>query len=344
MTMEEDQTKFTKLFVGGIPYHSADETLKEYFEQFDDIVEAVIIRERNSQRSKGYGFVTMATKEGAERACVNKRPIIDGRRANVDLAYLGAKPKPTTEGAATEGAATPECPSAPSSPTDRQADVDLTNLEAKQKSEQDNTATAECSSPSTLTAPFEIVSATGNDSTQSTSEKQFPNHSTVQNRHKYEAQRKPTRVRGMQAVTPNLPLLNTMIYYQGNMPPYSPPSRVAPVDPNFLDQTTRGNFVTFMPAQGPVTPPIQNTSMSMQCLPHFGQVPPQPTSTELIPSPRFIYSVPVWYVEQGGVTCGPVSLEPLSRYSQAPLISAEIDRNSNGGFSACNMYPITSYY
>ena len=58
MTMEEDQTKFTKLFVGGIPYHSADETLKEYFEQFDGIVEAVIIRERNSQRSKGYGFVS----------------------------------------------------------------------------------------------------------------------------------------------------------------------------------------------------------------------------------------------------------------------------------------------
>lgn len=58
MTGEEDQTKFTKLFVGGIPYHSADETLKEYFEQFDDIVEAVIIRERTSQRSKGYGFVS----------------------------------------------------------------------------------------------------------------------------------------------------------------------------------------------------------------------------------------------------------------------------------------------
>lgn len=57
MTDEED-TKFTKLFVGGIPYHSADETLKEYFEQFDEIVEAVIIRERNSQRSKGYGFVS----------------------------------------------------------------------------------------------------------------------------------------------------------------------------------------------------------------------------------------------------------------------------------------------
>ena len=55
---DEDVTKYTKLFVGGIPYHTEDETMKEYFLQFDDIVEAVIIRERNSQRSKGYGFVS----------------------------------------------------------------------------------------------------------------------------------------------------------------------------------------------------------------------------------------------------------------------------------------------
>lgn len=55
---DEDATKYTKLFVGGIPYHTEDETMKEYFLQFDDIVEAVIIRERNSQRSKGCGFVS----------------------------------------------------------------------------------------------------------------------------------------------------------------------------------------------------------------------------------------------------------------------------------------------
>lgn len=55
---DEDATKYTKLFVGGIPYHTEDETMKEYFLQFDDIIEAVIIRERNSQRSKGYGFVS----------------------------------------------------------------------------------------------------------------------------------------------------------------------------------------------------------------------------------------------------------------------------------------------
>lgn len=35
----------------------------------------------------------MATREGAECACANPNPIVDGRKANVNLAYLGAKPK-----------------------------------------------------------------------------------------------------------------------------------------------------------------------------------------------------------------------------------------------------------
>lgn len=35
----------------------------------------------------------MADKEAAERACTNPNPVIEGRRANVNLAYLGAKPK-----------------------------------------------------------------------------------------------------------------------------------------------------------------------------------------------------------------------------------------------------------
>ena len=41
-----------------------------------------------------YGVqVTMADKEGAEKACSVPTPVIDGRRANVNLAYLGAKRK-----------------------------------------------------------------------------------------------------------------------------------------------------------------------------------------------------------------------------------------------------------
>jgi RNA-binding protein 38 len=37
--------------------------------------------------------VTMADREAAERAVKDANPIIDGRKANVNLAYLGAKPR-----------------------------------------------------------------------------------------------------------------------------------------------------------------------------------------------------------------------------------------------------------
>lgn len=35
----------------------------------------------------------MASREGAEQACAIPNPVVDGRKANVNLAYLGAKPK-----------------------------------------------------------------------------------------------------------------------------------------------------------------------------------------------------------------------------------------------------------
>lgn len=50
-------TTFTKIFVGGLPYHTTDKTLKEYFEQFGDIEEAVVITDRQTGKSRGYGFV-----------------------------------------------------------------------------------------------------------------------------------------------------------------------------------------------------------------------------------------------------------------------------------------------
>ncbi|PAV55566.1 hypothetical protein WR25_09923 [Diploscapter pachys] len=93
-------TTFTKIFVGGLPYHTSDKTLHEYFEQFGDIEEAVVITDRQTQKSRGYGFVTMKDRAAAERACKDPNPIIDGRKANVNLAYLGAKPRTNVQLAA----------------------------------------------------------------------------------------------------------------------------------------------------------------------------------------------------------------------------------------------------
>ncbi|CAL1533249.1 unnamed protein product [Lymnaea stagnalis] len=89
----QKDTQYTKIFVGGLPYHTTDQSLREYFDKFGDIEEAVVITDRQTGKSRGYGFVTMSDKLAAERACKEPNPIIDGRKANVNLAYLGAKPR-----------------------------------------------------------------------------------------------------------------------------------------------------------------------------------------------------------------------------------------------------------
>ncbi|CAF2304138.1 hypothetical protein BRARA_D02818 [Brassica rapa] len=92
-----NDTKLTKIFVGGLAWETQKDTMRRYFEQFGEIVEAVVITDKNTGRSKGYGFVTFMEAEAAMRACQNMNPVIDGRRANCNLAFLGAhKPRPPT--------------------------------------------------------------------------------------------------------------------------------------------------------------------------------------------------------------------------------------------------------
>ncbi|XP_042484931.1 RNA-binding protein 24-like isoform X2 [Macadamia integrifolia] len=83
-------TTYTKIFVGGLAWETQRETMKHYFEQFGEIQEAVVITDKNTGRSKGYGFVTFKDPDAAMRACLDPSPIIDGRRANCNLASLGA--------------------------------------------------------------------------------------------------------------------------------------------------------------------------------------------------------------------------------------------------------------
>ena len=56
--VQQKDTTFTKIFVGGLPYHTTDQSLREFFEQFGDIEEAVVITDRQTGKSRGYGFVS----------------------------------------------------------------------------------------------------------------------------------------------------------------------------------------------------------------------------------------------------------------------------------------------
>jgi len=57
-----------KLFVGSLPFDISDEKLKELFEPFGTVEEAKVITDRETRRSRGFGFVTMSNADEAREA------------------------------------------------------------------------------------------------------------------------------------------------------------------------------------------------------------------------------------------------------------------------------------
>jgi RNA recognition motif-containing protein len=58
----------TKLFVGSLPWSISDDSLKSVFEPFGEVVSAKVIKDRQTGRSKGFGFVEMANDTEANKA------------------------------------------------------------------------------------------------------------------------------------------------------------------------------------------------------------------------------------------------------------------------------------
>lgn len=58
----------TKLFVGGIPYRTTDEELRQHFSQAGEVVSVFIPMDRETNRPRGFAFVEMADDAGAEKA------------------------------------------------------------------------------------------------------------------------------------------------------------------------------------------------------------------------------------------------------------------------------------
>lgn len=58
----------TKLFVGSLPYSTTDEELQELFANVGTVVSAKVIFDRETNRSKGFGFVEMSSDDEAKAA------------------------------------------------------------------------------------------------------------------------------------------------------------------------------------------------------------------------------------------------------------------------------------
>lgn len=71
-----------KLFIGGISWDTDEERLREYFGNYGEVVEAVIMRDRTTGRARGFGFVVFADPAVAERVILEKH-VIDGRTVRI---------------------------------------------------------------------------------------------------------------------------------------------------------------------------------------------------------------------------------------------------------------------
>jgi RNA recognition motif-containing protein len=76
-----------KVYVGNLPFSIDDDRLREIFAEFGEIEEVQVIKDKFSGRSKGFGFVTFATKEDAEKAIskLNDKEV-EGRNLKVNEA------------------------------------------------------------------------------------------------------------------------------------------------------------------------------------------------------------------------------------------------------------------
>lgn len=87
-----------KLYVGGLPYATTDDQLRDHFAQAGSVLSATIIMDKMSGRSKGFGFVEMSSDEEAMKAIdMFNGTDFDGRKLTVNEA------RPMTERAPRRG-------------------------------------------------------------------------------------------------------------------------------------------------------------------------------------------------------------------------------------------------
>jgi len=77
----------SKLFIGGLAWHTEEGVLRQKFEEFGAVEEAVVVKDRDTGRSRGFGFVRFASEDDAQKAINAMNNVeFDGRTIRVDKA------------------------------------------------------------------------------------------------------------------------------------------------------------------------------------------------------------------------------------------------------------------
>ena len=77
----------TNIYVGNLSFQTDSDALKALFEQYGEVTSAQVIADRDTGRSRGFGFVEMANDDEAQKAISETNDVnVDGRQLNVNMA------------------------------------------------------------------------------------------------------------------------------------------------------------------------------------------------------------------------------------------------------------------
>lgn len=77
--MADESEQFRKIFIGGLHYETTDESLRQFYEKWGEVVDCVVMRDPYTRKSRGFGFITYSSADMVD-ACLQERPhVIDGK-------------------------------------------------------------------------------------------------------------------------------------------------------------------------------------------------------------------------------------------------------------------------
>jgi len=83
--IDDNSKALGKVFIGGLSWDSSNEGIREYFSRYGEVVDAVIMRDKPSGRSRGFGFVTFSDPKSIDEL-VKHDHVIDGRTVEIKRA------------------------------------------------------------------------------------------------------------------------------------------------------------------------------------------------------------------------------------------------------------------
>uniref|UniRef100_A0ABM5F307 RNA-binding protein Musashi homolog 1 isoform X6 n=1 Tax=Pogona vitticeps TaxID=103695 RepID=A0ABM5F307_9SAUR len=87
----------SKMFIGGLSWQTTQEGLREYFSQFGEVKECLVMRDPLTKRSRGFGFVTFMDQAGVDKVLAQSRHELDSKTIDPKVAFpRRAQPKMVT--------------------------------------------------------------------------------------------------------------------------------------------------------------------------------------------------------------------------------------------------------